>query len=100
MHNALRVGKYWTHIPGNEPRAEYGLRNEEESIKHILTDCDSLECNLKHIRALCIKLWQRKALRMPWPGTKLGLILRAPLADMRAVNGNKIQCPGHPAYTV
>jgi ribonuclease HI len=32
MHNSLRVGRYWSHIPGYEGRATCNLCDEEESI--------------------------------------------------------------------
>jgi hypothetical protein len=51
MHDALRIGKYWTHNPVFESHAICDLCNEEESIDHVLTDCVSNEC--KHIWAFC-----------------------------------------------
>ncbi|KAI0084020.1 hypothetical protein BDY19DRAFT_878091, partial [Irpex rosettiformis] len=42
-HNSPRVGKYWTHIPTYEQRATCELCNVEDSIEHILIECDAPE---------------------------------------------------------
>ncbi|KAJ3765191.1 hypothetical protein FB446DRAFT_655584, partial [Lentinula raphanica] len=39
LHGALRIGKYWKHIPTCEERANCTLCNTEESLTHILFEC-------------------------------------------------------------
>ena len=40
MHNAYKVGKYWTNIPSCEQRAQcHACEGVEESMEHILTEC-------------------------------------------------------------
>ncbi|RDX41342.1 RnaseH-domain-containing protein [Lentinus brumalis] len=39
MHDALRVGKFWSHIPGYESRATCEACGERESLEHILLEC-------------------------------------------------------------
>ncbi|KAJ7701281.1 hypothetical protein B0H14DRAFT_2417050, partial [Mycena olivaceomarginata] len=41
MHNAHRVGHYWTHIPECQERAICQECGETEDLKHILTTCSS-----------------------------------------------------------
>ncbi|KAI0693950.1 RnaseH-domain-containing protein, partial [Cerioporus squamosus] len=46
MHDSLRVGRYWQHIPGYEQRAECGVCGVEESIEHIMVECDAPGCKV------------------------------------------------------
>ncbi|KAJ7829720.1 hypothetical protein B0H13DRAFT_1916325 [Mycena leptocephala] len=39
LHNAHRIGKYWTHIPECEDRAVCKDCNEIEDLEHILVEC-------------------------------------------------------------
>ncbi|KAH9853529.1 hypothetical protein C2E23DRAFT_728480 [Lenzites betulinus] len=39
LHGALRVGRYWAHIPGYEVRATCGKCGGTETLEHILTSC-------------------------------------------------------------
>ncbi|RDX49565.1 RnaseH-domain-containing protein, partial [Lentinus brumalis] len=41
LHNALRVGHYWSHITGYEMRANCMICGSEESLEHILLECDA-----------------------------------------------------------
>ncbi|KAI0684024.1 hypothetical protein C8T65DRAFT_622841, partial [Cerioporus squamosus] len=41
MHDALRVGHYWTKIPGYEQRAQCQVCDCEDSLEHILLECDA-----------------------------------------------------------
>ncbi|TFK78377.1 hypothetical protein K466DRAFT_614661 [Polyporus arcularius HHB13444] len=40
-HDALRVGRYWEHIPGYEQRALCGVCGVTDSLEHILLECDA-----------------------------------------------------------
>ncbi len=41
LHDSLRIGKFWRHIAGYEMRAACACCGTEESIEHILVDCDA-----------------------------------------------------------
>jgi ribonuclease HI len=41
MHNAHKCGKFWNNIPGLEQRATCPVCNEEESMEHILLECNA-----------------------------------------------------------
>ena len=59
MHGALRVGSFWTKIPGHEDRAVCAHCDELESIDHILFHCKA-EGQATVWRA-AKDLWARKA---------------------------------------
>ncbi|KAI0342569.1 ribonuclease H-like protein [Trametopsis cervina] len=85
MHNSQRVGKYWRHIPSLEPRAICPLCDEEESMQHILTECESPAKQL--VWRLAESAWMRK--HHAWPPLHLGNILGAALADFSDNNGKR-----------
>ncbi|KAJ6554399.1 hypothetical protein B0H19DRAFT_857027, partial [Mycena capillaripes] len=58
MHGAHRLGKYWTHIPECEERANCTHCGELESLEHILFECQSP--GQSQIWALAEELWQKK----------------------------------------
>ncbi len=39
LHDALRIGKFWTHIPGYTERAVCAACGELETLEHILLEC-------------------------------------------------------------
>ncbi|KAJ7203294.1 hypothetical protein GGX14DRAFT_309805, partial [Mycena pura] len=41
VHNAHKVGSYWTHIPDCEDRATCSACGELEDVEHILVNCES-----------------------------------------------------------
>jgi ribonuclease HI/exonuclease III len=41
IKNILRVGSYWSHIPGYEERATCHTCNKTETMEHILTECQA-----------------------------------------------------------
>jgi hypothetical protein len=41
IHNAYKVGRYWSNIPGYEDRGICSNCDETESLEHILTECRS-----------------------------------------------------------
>ncbi|KAI0686285.1 ribonuclease H-like protein, partial [Cytidiella melzeri] len=88
MHGALKVGKYWNHIPHFEERAKCTICHDEESIEHILTECNAPEC--KQIWQLCQRVWLKKVPNLPWPGTRLGNILGAALIDLRTPDKKRL----------
>ncbi|KAF8173025.1 hypothetical protein K438DRAFT_1611225 [Mycena galopus ATCC 62051] len=79
MHNAHRIGHYWTHIPECEDRAICQTCGVEESIEHILLKCVSPGQDI--IWKAAEKLWSAKKSR--WPELSLGGILGCGLVDFR-----------------
>ncbi|KAI0094524.1 RnaseH-domain-containing protein [Irpex rosettiformis] len=79
MHGAMRVGKYWSHIPGYEHRGICPTCGVEDSMDHILVECTATDCT--RIWELCHQIWLKKTNQVPWPPKHIGNILGAPLAD-------------------
>lgn len=77
-----------THIIGYQTRAWCTICDGhiEESMKHILTDCDSPEC--KRIWQLAKALWAKK--HPTWPGISLAHILGASLAEFKDAKGKPL----------
>ena len=72
MHASLRVGKFWTHIPGYHDRTTCSHCNDPtESLDHILTTCPSLECTT--VWNLACSIWPTPF--GEWQDPTLGLIL-------------------------
>jgi ribonuclease HI len=76
IHNAHRVGKYWTHIPECEDRAMCKDCEVMEDLDHILTKCRSPGQEV--IWRAAETLWLRK--EDIWPAVILGTILGCGLA--------------------
>ncbi|KAF7798072.1 hypothetical protein EIP86_009286 [Pleurotus ostreatoroseus] len=71
MHNALRCGSYWEHIPGYEDRALCPSCGVVESAPHMLLECDVPGARL--IWELAQQLFELKGLL--WPPICMGTIL-------------------------
>src|ERR1700679_106567 len=71
MHQAYMIGAIWRHIPGYEHRHLCITCNAEDSMQHILTECNALT------RRKVWKLAQRTWPHAPefWPNINLGTIL-------------------------
>lgn len=75
-HDALRIGRFWENIPGYEERALCGACATEESLEHIILECDVPGQRL--IWKLVGQLLQKKAIpEVQW---NLGAVLGATLA--------------------
>jgi len=61
MHNAYRLGKYWDNIPGYEQRGLCPICEMEESMEHILLECDAP--GRAQIWKLANKLWRMRTNR-------------------------------------
>jgi ribonuclease HI len=83
LHNAHRIGKYWTHIPECEDRAVCKDCNEIEDLKHILVECRSPGCET--VWKAAESLWLEKEAK--WPAISLGTILGCGLAEFRDDKG-------------
>jgi ribonuclease HI len=83
LHNAHRIGKYWTHIPECADRATCKTCDETEDLEHILVGCQSPERRI--IWEAAESLWLKKETN--WPAVSLGTILGCGLADFRDEKG-------------
>jgi ribonuclease HI len=85
LHNAHKIGHYWTHIPECEERAVCKVCGTEESLEHILTECESpgREIVWKEVE----NIWAKK--NEKWPPLSLGGILGSGLAEFRTEDGKK-----------
>lgn len=59
MHNAYKLGKFWDNIPGFEQRGMCPTCDVEESIEHILLECDAP--GRTQIWKLANKLWSMRS---------------------------------------
>jgi hypothetical protein len=71
MHKAYMVGPIWRHIPGYEQRQHCAICNAEDSMEHLLTECNALTRR---------KVWELAQNTWPhapelWPNIDLGIIL-------------------------
>lgn len=72
IKNALRIGDFWSRIPGYEQRTRCTSCNAPmESLEHILLECNHPSTEL--IWTLTSRLWPRTAI--PWPELCFGLLL-------------------------
>jgi ribonuclease HI len=83
LHNAHRIGKYWTHIPECEDRAICKDCEVFEDLEHILVGCQSPGQEI--IWQAAEKLWLEKEAN--WPEVSLGTILGCGLAEFRDGRG-------------
>ncbi|KAJ6556300.1 hypothetical protein B0H19DRAFT_948005 [Mycena capillaripes] len=85
IHNAHKVGHYWSHIPECEDRETCGECEVEESLEHILIDCQSPGQEI--IWRAAETVWAGK--RRDWPAVSLGGVLGSGLADFRDEQGRR-----------
>ena len=72
IHNALRIGDFWSNIPHLSDRAHCaGCNTTPESLEHILLDCESP--TVQQIWRLAQRTWPPTLGN--WPDLSLGLIL-------------------------
>ncbi|KAJ6537967.1 hypothetical protein B0H19DRAFT_1079062 [Mycena capillaripes] len=85
MHNAHKVGHYWSHIPECEDREMCSKCGVEESLEHILVECQSPGQEVVWKAAEAV--WAGK--HRDWPSISLGGVLGCGLADFRDGQGKK-----------
>ena len=79
IHNAFKIGKYWNNIPTLEHRGTCAHCNTEESMEHILTECDAP--GRKIVWELANELWAK---RSPHPiPTNYGAIIGCGLTEFK-----------------
>ncbi|KAF7982921.1 hypothetical protein HWV62_25202 [Athelia sp. TMB] len=87
LHRAYKIGKYWQNITGWEQREKCQVCGEEESMEHILLECE--EPGRKMVWDLAEKLWRMKVDR--WPELKnIGAVLACTMADFKDLEGKKM----------
>ena len=85
MHNAYKCGKYWRNIPMCEERGLCQVCDRvEESMEHILTECQAT--SQAEIWKLAEELWLLRGL--PWIAPRFGTILGCGLAAYQSERGN------------
>ncbi|KAL1741666.1 hypothetical protein HDZ31DRAFT_44946, partial [Schizophyllum fasciatum] len=91
MHDSLKCGTFWEHIPGYEDRVhcKYCSTPTEkvvESASHILTECKAPGRKIiwDTVKAICRKR------KIKWRGARLGMILASDLARFKDEN-NKLR---------
>jgi ribonuclease HI len=83
LHNAHRIGNYWTNIPECEDRAVCKDCDEIEDLEHILIGCQSPGREI--IWKAAETLWLER--ESDWPTVSLGTILGCGLAEFRDDKG-------------
>ncbi|KAJ7339888.1 hypothetical protein DFH08DRAFT_704917 [Mycena albidolilacea] len=83
IHNALRVGKYWSHISECGDRAKCKDCDIEEDLEHILIKCKSP--GQETIWQAAKSLWLER--EPSWPEVSLGTVLGCGLAIFRDDRG-------------
>ncbi|KAJ7195934.1 hypothetical protein GGX14DRAFT_376591 [Mycena pura] len=83
VHNAHKVGSYWTHIPECDDRAACRDCGVVESLEHILIHCESPGREL--IWKAAETLWLER--KSEWPEISLGTVLGCGLAEFRDSGG-------------
>ncbi|KAG1734854.1 ribonuclease H-like protein, partial [Suillus occidentalis] len=71
LHNAFKIGDFWSNIPTYEHRAQCHTCNEDiESMAHILTECNCPARKL--VWSLAERIWPTNII--PWPEPTIGTI--------------------------
>ena len=88
MHRAHRCGGYWLKLPGYEQRAECRICGSEESMEHILTECQG--SGQKTVWKLVQELLTRKGIPQTATPT-FGQILGSSLASFHDQKGKLLK---------
>lgn len=78
MHGTIKCGPFWKHIPGYEQRATCQGCEREESVEHILLECDRR--GQGRAWALARALWERTG--HTWPHLDIGALLGVGTLDL------------------
>ena len=83
MHDAFKIGKFWTRIENYEQRGICSYCNSEESMEHILTECSAP--GREQIWSLANDLWRtRSASALP---STYGALLGCCMSDFKKPSG-------------
>jgi ribonuclease HI len=85
LHNAHKVGRYWSHIPECEERAFCQACGTNKDLEHILTRCGSPGQVIiwREVKTI----WAKK--NDEWLTPTLGLILGCGLAEFHTMDGKR-----------
>ncbi|KAH7903929.1 hypothetical protein BJ138DRAFT_1107255 [Hygrophoropsis aurantiaca] len=78
IHEAYKIGKYWTRIENLENRGKCDLCGEEENMDHVLLDCDK-SLPIKTVWDLSKKIWLLR--EESWPDISFGTIIGSCLVN-------------------
>ncbi|KAI0753194.1 hypothetical protein C8Q80DRAFT_1217426 [Daedaleopsis nitida] len=92
MHQANRVGRYWTNIMDMQSRATCAKCDVEDLLEHILLHCEANEC--KVVWDLVRQVFVRKGMEVP--EMSMGAILGAGVVTLKHVQ--KRMSPGHDRF--
>ncbi|KAF8236317.1 hypothetical protein L208DRAFT_1530539 [Tricholoma matsutake] len=87
LHNAYKIGSFWSRIPNMEPCDRCILCGESESMEHITIECPNSNA-ISIIWNLAKHLWLRR--EESWPEIQFGTILGCILADFKSEKGKKL----------
>ncbi|KAJ7636504.1 hypothetical protein FB45DRAFT_1001578 [Roridomyces roridus] len=85
MHQAYKVGTYWLNIPTYEHYAECQHCHVDDTLEHILLECDAP--GREKMWSLAQQLWEMKG--YSWPEVSLGGILACGFAGVHDASGKK-----------
>ncbi|KAJ7032636.1 hypothetical protein C8F04DRAFT_1184821 [Mycena alexandri] len=85
LHQAYKVGEYWRNIPNYEHYATCPHCRVDESMEHILLECDAP--GQEKLWNLAQELWELKG--YAWPEMDLGRISACGLVDVRDAKGKR-----------
>ncbi|KAF8207351.1 hypothetical protein K438DRAFT_1575714 [Mycena galopus ATCC 62051] len=85
IHNIFRVGDFWQHIENLEILGRCPHCKVDESLEHIMLDCDVL--GQHQIWRLCAEIWALKYGYLDWPKLNWGLLLGCNLTKFRTRGG-------------
>ncbi|EIW86416.1 hypothetical protein CONPUDRAFT_45945 [Coniophora puteana RWD-64-598 SS2] len=85
FHDGYRLGDHWRYIPGFEERVRCNLCKEDESMEHILLECESPLAPTRTIWLLAEELCRMKNIK--WPALSYGLVLGCGLLRFRNSKG-------------
>jgi len=83
IHDAFKIGKFWRNIPNFENRGICAHCDTEETMEHILTECDAP--GREKIWSLANELWRKRS-QTPIP-SNYGAVIGCCLTDFKKANG-------------
>jgi hypothetical protein len=83
VHNSHKCGKFWNNVLGSEQRAACPVCNEEESMEHILLECNAPGQDI--VWKLTKDIWTNK--HNTWPAPRYGTVLGCSMADFKTEAG-------------
>ncbi|KAF8235244.1 hypothetical protein L208DRAFT_1542493, partial [Tricholoma matsutake] len=86
LHNAYKIGSFWSRIPNMEHCDRCILWRESESMEHITIECPNSNAITKNLWLRCEE---------SWPEIQFGTILGCVLADFKSEKGKKLHGKNH-----